>query len=162
MPVNICNRTTIIDCWRRRLWPTLQSLDVMHRLHCTCTYVKFEQQVFGDLAAAGVTSYVDNMAPDSAAFDSYLALLIATLRRGRHKLTWKAIKCLFGAKAIGFVGFTVSAAGIAPLCRNLDYVEGLPTPHRHSGALPHDVVCFIYALPHWFRQLLLRAHSRPR
>ena len=84
---------------------------------------------FGDLIAAGATRYVDDMAPHTANFDDFSALLKAILERGRHYgLTWKASKCLFGAKSIDFVGFTVSANGVAPLCRKLDYIEGLPTP----------------------------------
>ena len=90
---------------------------------------RMAETAFGDLAAAGATRYVDDMAPHTADFDDFIALLTAILRRGRHYgLTWKASKCMFGARAIDFVGFTVSAAGIAPLCRNLDYIEGLPTP----------------------------------
>ena len=98
---------------------------------------RMAELAFGDLAAAGATRYVDDMAPHTADFDDYLALLTAILRRGRHYgLTWKASKCLFGAKAIDFVGFTVSAAGIAPLCRNLDYIEGLPTPRTVTEVAP--------------------------
>ena len=41
---------------------------------------------------------------------------------------WKASKCTLGASHLDFIGYTVSAAGITPLERNLSYIEKLHTP----------------------------------
>ncbi|KAJ8368319.1 hypothetical protein SKAU_G00083470 [Synaphobranchus kaupii] len=81
----------------------------------------------------GVAVYLDDIvvhAPDMSTHDERLHRVFVALLG--NSLTLNSEKCSFAAAAIDFVGFRLTAKGIAPLLSNVDAIHRIPEPTSAS------------------------------
>ncbi|KAJ8353780.1 hypothetical protein SKAU_G00213470 [Synaphobranchus kaupii] len=81
----------------------------------------------------GVAVYLDDIvvhAPDMSTHDERLHRVFVALLG--NSLTLNSEKCSFAAAAINFVGFRLTAKGIAPLLSNVDAIHRIPEPTSAS------------------------------
>lgn len=77
----------------------------------------------------GVAIYLDDIVvhgPTSDVHDERLTMVFAAL--SKHKLTLNSEKCVLSASSVEFVGFHLSARGVAPLQSNVDAIQAIPEP----------------------------------
>ncbi|KAJ8375048.1 hypothetical protein SKAU_G00056280 [Synaphobranchus kaupii] len=81
----------------------------------------------------GVAVYLDDIvvhAPDMSTHDERFHRVFVALLG--NSLTLNSEKCSFAAAAIDFVGFRLTAKGIAPLLSNVDAIHRIPEPTSAS------------------------------
>ena len=89
------------------------------------------QKVMSTILAGvpGTAVYLDDIVvhgPDQATHDARLHRVFVALTK--HHLTLNGEKCLFSVPTVDFIGFRLSADGIAPLSSNVDAIQRIPEP----------------------------------
>lgn len=77
----------------------------------------------------GTAVYLDDIVvhgPGQATHDARLHRVFVALTK--HHLTLNGEKCLFSVPTVDFIGFRLSADGIAPLSSNVDEIQRIPEP----------------------------------
>lgn len=109
------------------------------------------QKVMSTILAGipGVSVFLDDIvvhAPDTETHNNRLQRVAEALLH--NNLTLNAAKCSFAAPAIDFVGFNLSAKGIAPLQSNVDAIHKIPEPTSAS-----EVASFLGMTAYYLRFL---------
>ena len=89
------------------------------------------QKVMSTILAGvpGTAVYLDDIVvhgPDQATHDARLRRVFGALTT--HHLTLNTEKCIFSVPAVDFIGFHISADGIAPLSSNVEAILRIPEP----------------------------------
>ena len=89
------------------------------------------QKVMSTILAGvpGTAVYLDDIVvhgPDQATHDARLHRVFEALTK--HHLTLNSEKCLFSVQTVDFIGFCLSADGIAPLSSNVEAIQRIPEP----------------------------------
>ena len=98
------------------------------------SFQRLVESVIGDLG--GVFVYLDDLLLYTKTEEEHLTLLNEVLSRlDKAGLTLALSKCIFGAKSVDYLGYTVTEDGLTPIKKKIQALEKFPPPTKQKEAL---------------------------
>ena len=98
------------------------------------SFQRLVESVIGDLE--GVFVYLDDLLLYTKTEEEHLTLLNEVLSRlDKAGLTLALSKCIFGAKSVDYLGYTVTEDGLTPIKKKIQALENFPPPTKQKECL---------------------------
>ncbi|KAJ2984544.1 hypothetical protein NUW58_g6005 [Xylaria curta] len=107
----------------------------MGLINAPATFQKMMNDIFHDLIDAGLLVYLDDLLIYAETLEEHDKLVIEVLQRlSKHHLAVAPQKCTWGVQSIEFLGYNISADGIAMSRDKVDTVLQMDTPRSQKEA----------------------------
>ena len=109
------------------------------------SFQRLVESVLGDLKDRGIFIYLDDLLIFNKNKKDHLLLLEDLFKRlSENGLSIALDKCIFGVKSLDYLGYNISAEGLAPIDKKIDALQKFPPPNKQK-----DLLGFLGALNYY-------------